>query len=187
MRLSSAAQSRRGSCRRRRKRSLRRFFQAGRFPGQRARYAVELAGFPLREGVALTLLGVDMDHHRAGELLGPCQHIAQAGQVVAVDGSQIGEAHVFKESASRPQCLFQAGFQPMVKTIDGGLGGRLSKEAPIPFLKVVVGRFAAQLGKMIRQSPHIGVDGHAVVVQNERSYAHQRPRRCSDPRRPVRR
>lgn len=43
--------------------------------------------------------------------------------------------------------------------------GDSPKEAPIPFLKVVVGRFAAQLGKMIRQSPHIGVDGHAVVVQ----------------------
>lgn len=140
------------------------FFQK---PGFRikGRDPMELAGVPLREGVSLTLLGMDMDHHRAGELLGPCQHIAQAGQVMAVDGSQIGEAHILKESASRPQCLFQAGFQPMVKAIDGGLGGRLSKEAPIPFLKVVVGRFAAQLGKMIRQSPHIGVDGHAVVIQ----------------------
>ena len=86
---------------------------------------------------------------------------------MAVDGSQIGEAHILKESASRPQCLFQAGFQPMVKAIDGGLGGRLSKEAPIPFLKVVVGRFAAQLGKMVRQSPHVGVDGHAVVVEKD--------------------
>ena len=67
---------------------------------------MELAGVPLCEGVALTLLGVDMDHHRAGELLGPCQHIAQAGQIMAVDGTKIGEAHILKESASRPQCLF---------------------------------------------------------------------------------
>lgn len=71
---------------------------------------MELAGVPLREGVSLTLLGMDMDHHRAGELLGPRQHIAQAGQVMAVDRAKIGEAHILKESASRPQCLFQAGF-----------------------------------------------------------------------------
>ena len=82
---------------------------------------MKLTGITLRKGIALTFLGVDMDHHGAGELLGPCQHIAQAGQVMAVDGSQIGEAHVLKESASRPQCLFQAGFQPMVEAVDGGL------------------------------------------------------------------
>ena len=82
---------------------------------------MELAGVPLREGIALTLLGVDMDHHRAGKLLGPRQHIAQAGQVMTVDGAQIGEAHILKQGAPRPQCLFQAGFQPMVEAVDGGL------------------------------------------------------------------
>ena len=109
MRLSSPAQSLRVLPNTEEKVSPGAFFQKSGFR-IKGRDPVELAGVPLREGVSLTLLGVDMDHHGAGKLLGPRQHIAQAGQVMAVDGSQIGEAHILKESASRPQCLFSDWF-----------------------------------------------------------------------------
>ena len=128
---------------------------------------MELAGIPLREGVALSLLGVHMHQHRAVDLLGPGQHIAQPGQVVAVDGAQVRKAHVLKEGAAGPERLFQAGFQPVVEPVQGGLGGRFTKQSPVPLLEMVVSGLAPQPGQMVRNGAHIGVDGHAVVVQND--------------------
>ena len=128
---------------------------------------MKLTGILLRKGVALPLLGVYMHQHRAADLLGPGQHITQPGQVVAVDGAQVRKAHVLKEGAAGPERLFQAGFQPVVEPVQGGFGGRFAEQASIPLFEVIISGLTPQPGQMVRNGAHIGVDGHAVVVQND--------------------
>ncbi|MPM75994.1 hypothetical protein SDC9_122989 [bioreactor metagenome] len=54
----------------------------------------------------------------------------------------------------------------MVKPIKLILCGARPKQAAVPFLEVVVGGLAADFPKVAAHRPHVGVDGHAVVVQN---------------------
>ena len=128
--------------------------------------AVEFPGVFLREGVTLALDGVHMDHHRAAQLLGPLQHIAQPIQIVAVDGPQVREAHVLKQGASWPQGLLECGLELMVEAVKRVFHGTAPKEAAVPLFKMIVRRFAAQMGQMGGHGSHVGVDGHAVVVED---------------------
>ena len=127
---------------------------------------MEFSRIPLRKGVSFAFPGMYMNQYRAVQLLRPGQHIAQAGKIMAVDGAEIGKAHIFKERAAGPDRLFQAGFQPVVKAIQGRFGRCFSEETPVPLFKMVVGRLAPQSGQMIGNRPYIGVDGHTVVVED---------------------
>ena len=62
-----------------------------------------------------------MDQHRPVKLLGPLQHVAQPVQIMAVDRPQVGKAHILKQGAAGPEGLFQGGFEPVVKPVDGRL------------------------------------------------------------------
>jgi putative MATE family efflux protein len=130
-------------------------------------HAVELVRVLLREGVAPALHGLHVDHHRALELPGPGQHVDQPVQVVAVDGPQVGEAHVLKQGAAGPQGLFQGRLDLVVEPVQRVLHGVLSEQAPVPLLEMVVGGLGADLAQMAVHRPHVGVDGHAVVVEKD--------------------
>ena len=105
---------------------------------------VKLSGILLRKGIPLSLHRIDMDHNRTMQLLGPLQYVAKPRQIVAVNGSQIGKPHVLKQRAPRPEGFLQSCFHPVVGAIEPILHGMLSKKAPIPLLKVIIGRFAPQ-------------------------------------------
>ena len=128
---------------------------------------MELAGILLRKRIALALHRVDVDQHRSVLLLRPLQHVAQAGQVVAVNGPQIGEAHVLEQGTAGPESFFQGRLDPVVEAVQAVLHRPLAKETPIPLFEMVVGRLAAQATQMGGHGPHVGVDGHAVVVEND--------------------
>ena len=130
-------------------------------------HAVELVRVLLREGVAPALHGLHVDHHRALELPGPGQHVDQPVQVVAVDGPQVGEAHVLKQGAAGPQGLFQGRLDLVVEPVQRVLHGVLSEQAPVPLLEMVVGGLGADLAQMAVHRPHAGIDGHAVVVEKD--------------------
>ena len=63
---------------------------------------MEFSRIPLRKGVSLAFPGMYMNQYRAIQLLRPGQHIAQAGKIMAVDGAEIGKAHIFKERTAGP-------------------------------------------------------------------------------------
>ena len=105
---------------------------------------MKLSGILLRKGIPLSLHRIDMDHNRTMQLLGPLQYVAKPRQIVAVNGSQIGKPHVLKQRAPRPEGFLQSCFHPVVEAIEPILHGMLSKKAPIPLLKVIIGRFAPQ-------------------------------------------
>ena len=142
------------------------FFQKARL-GVEGGHAVELAGIALGVGVALALDALHMDHHGPPQLPGPLEHIHQAVQVVAVDRSQVGKAHVLEEGAAGEDGLFQGGFHPMVEAVDGMLRGLGPEEPPVPLFEVVIGGLGAEPRQMGGHGPHIGVDGHAVVVEDD--------------------
>ena len=66
----------------------------------------------------MPLDSLHMDHHRAAELPGPGEHVDQPVQVVAVDGAQVGEAHVLEQRAAGPQGLFQGGLDLVVEPVE---------------------------------------------------------------------
>ena len=139
-----------------------------RFAGRRIKGAdaVELAGSLLRVGIAFALHRLDVDHHRRVQLLCPLQHVAQAGQIVAVDGAEIRKAHIFKQRTDRPEGFLQRGLYPVIEAVDGTSHGMLAKEAAIPFFKVIVGLLAAKIPQMRRHGAYVGIDGHAVIVDD---------------------
>ena len=127
-------------------------------------HAVIHVRVPLRKGDSLALNRVHVDHHRAVQFPGPAQGVAQPGQVVAVHGAHIGEAHVLKQGASGEQAPFQKGFHLMIETVKGIFHRLGAKETPVPLLEMIVPGPGPEPGQVGGHSPHIGVDGHAVVV-----------------------
>ena len=130
-------------------------------------HPVELVRVLLREGVALALHRLDVDHHRAPQLPGPGQHVDQPVQVVAVDGAQVGETHVLEQGAAGPQGLFQGGLDLVVEPVEPVLRGVWAKESPVPLLEMIIGGLGPDLAQVAVHRPHIGVDGHAVVVEKD--------------------
>ena len=55
----------------------------------------------------------------------------------------------------------------MVEPVQRVLHGVLSEQAPVPLLEMVVGGLGADLAQMAVHRPHVGVDGHAVVVEKD--------------------
>ena len=84
--------------------------------------------------------------------------------IVAVHGAHIGEAHVLKQGASGEQAPFQKGFHLMIETVKGIFHRLGAKETPVPLLEMIVPGPGPEPGQVGGHSPHIGVDGHAVVV-----------------------
>ncbi|KAF5066127.1 hypothetical protein DSECCO2_266720 [anaerobic digester metagenome] len=54
----------------------------------------------------------------------------------------------------------------MIEAIQFILHRRSAKQSTIPLFEMVVGGLAANLPQMAAHRPHVGVDGHAVVIQN---------------------
>ena len=92
--------------------------------------------------------------------------MTQTVQVMAVDGSQIGEAHVLKQRTAGPKDPFQGGLDPVVEPVELTFLWVLSKKLTVEFFEMIVGRFAPQPAQVLGKSTHVGVDGHAVVVEN---------------------
>lgn len=71
---------------------------------------MELPGLLLGKGIALSLDGMHMQQHRPAHIPGQHQHLGQRLHVVAVHGTHIGKAHVFKHRAAGQQGFFRAVF-----------------------------------------------------------------------------
>ncbi|MPM56720.1 hypothetical protein SDC9_103534 [bioreactor metagenome] len=54
----------------------------------------------------------------------------------------------------------------MIEAVKSAFHGFGAEQAAIPLLEVIIGRLASDFSKMPAHRPHIGVNGHAVVVQN---------------------
>ena len=129
--------------------------------------AMEFAGVFFGKRISLTLYSFYMDHHGAVQFPGPLKDVTQPGQVVAVDGSQVSEAHVLEQSTPRPERLFQRSLDLVVKAVKPVFHRLLAKQSTVPFFKVIVRRFGPQTGQMSRHGTHIGVNGHSVVIEND--------------------
>ena len=127
---------------------------------------MELSRLLLGRAVPLALLRLHMDHHGPLLLLCPLEHITKALEIMAVDGAKIGKAHILKEGRPGEEISLQRGLQPVVEAVEGIFLGLGTKEPPVPLFEVVVGGLGPKLGQMRGHGPHIGVDGHAVVIQN---------------------
>ena len=130
-------------------------------------HAVVTPRVSLGIGATLTLHRPDMDQDRALELPGPFQGVAEPGQIMAVHWAEVGEAHVLKEGAARVDAPLEEGLHPVVEAVDGILGRMLAEKAPVPLLEVVIGGAGAQTLQMLADGAHVGVDGHAVVVEDD--------------------
>ena len=126
---------------------------------------MELVRHLLSNGIALAFDGVDVHHHRAAQLPGPLQHMAQPVHIVAVHRPQVGEAHVLKKRTARPDRLFYRGLDAVVEAIQALSAPTVAQSIPVPLFEMVVTGPGPQMGQMARHGPHIGVDRHAVIVE----------------------
>ena len=129
-------------------------------------HAVVHIRVPLRKRTALPLDGVHMDHDGTVQFPGPVQGVAKPGQVVAVHRAQVGKAHVLKQGAPGEQAPLEEGLHLVVETVKGISHGPGAEEAPVALFEMVIPGPGPEPGQVGGHGPHIGVDGHAVVVQN---------------------
>ena len=127
---------------------------------------MELPGLLLGKGIALSLDGMHMQQHRPAHIPGQHQHLGQRLHVVAVHRPHIGKAHVLKHRAAGQQGIFQSRFYLVTHGIDPLTGLTAGKHLAIAALELVVSRRTAQPGQMPGQPPHIGCNGHAIVVED---------------------
>ena len=129
-------------------------------------HAVEIAGIVLGGGIALALLGHDVQE--TGSLLAAdvAQHPLQLRLIVAVHGSKIVEPHILEHGrvVHRPA-------QDALAALDGIFEGdthhghAIQEGAHIFFcIQIAVG--GAQMVQIPSQRAHIFADGHFVVVED---------------------
>ena len=128
---------------------------------------MEPAGILLREAAAAPLGRLHMQQHRTAQFPRPRQHVRQLLDVMPVDGAHIGKAHVLKERAVREDGLFQRRFHIVAQLIDLLPGLRVLQRVAVPLLELIVPRLRPQTRQVPREPAHVGVDGHAVVVEKD--------------------
>ena len=119
----------------------------------------------LRRKVPLSLLCQHMDQHRAVQLPGPRQNRGELLHIVPIHRPQIGKTHVLKHRA-RVEGFFQVGLDPVVEPVQGPAAGKAVHNGVVPLLEPVVAGPQPQAAQMDRHAPYIGVNGHAVVVED---------------------
>ena len=129
-------------------------------------HAVVLPRLLLGVGVSLSLDGVHVQQHRPAHIQGQHQHLGQGLHIVAVHGTHIGKAHVFKHRAAGQQGFFQGRFHIVAHGVHPLAGLAAGEHLAIAPLELVILRRAAQPGQVPGQAAHVGVDGHAVVVED---------------------
>ena len=129
-------------------------------------HAVVLPRLLLGVGVSLSLDGVHVQQHRPAHIPGQHQHLGQGLHIVAVHGTHIGKAHVFKHRAAGQQGFFQGRFHIVAHGVHPLAGLAAGEHLAIAPLELVILRRAAQPGQVPGQAAHVGVDGHAVVVED---------------------
>ena len=134
--------------------------------GVKRRHAVICCRFPLRRKIALTLHGAYMQQHGTALLPRPLQRLGQRLHVVTVYRPHIGKAHALKHGTARQQCLFQRGLDIMAHMIQLLTHGAAAQQLAIPLFECIIPRPCPQPGQMAADRPHIGRNGHAVVIEN---------------------
>ena len=128
---------------------------------------MELPGLLLGKGIALSLDGMHMQQHRPAHIPGQHQHLGQRLHVVAVHRPHIGKAHVLKHRAAGQQGFFQGRFHIVAHGVHPLAGLAAGEHLAIAPLELVILRRAAQPGQVPGQAAHVGVNGHAVVVEKD--------------------
>ena len=57
------------------------------------------------------------------------------------------------------------GLEFVIEAVDRIFHGIAPKQAAVPLFKMIVGGFAAQVGQVGGKGPHVGINGHAVVIE----------------------
>ena len=117
----------------------------------------------LRRGVALALLGADMDQDRP---LARVAHIAQDRdelvEIMAVDRADIAKAHLFKEGAAHRHAA-----QIFLGAARGVLDAQRLGDALAQLSEVAIALRADLTGEVVAHGAHGRGDGHVVVVQDD--------------------
>ena len=137
--------------------------------------AVAALGLALGGGVALALGGAHMEQYRAVQLPGPGQGGTQLVQIVAVHRPQVGEAHVLEHGAGIDGPL-HVPLDAVVEVIDPLPAGQAVHHRVVSLLEPVVPRPEPQAAEVGGHAPHVGVDGHAVVVEDDHQGLSRGPR-----------
>ena len=115
--------------------------------------------------VALSFHRAHVEQHRAGHLPGPGQGGAQLLHIVPVHRPQVGEAHVLEHGAGVDGPL-HAALDAVVQPVEPPSAGEVLQHCPVALLEPVVPRAQPQAAEVGGHAPHVGVDGHAVVVED---------------------
>ena len=107
-----------------------------------------------------------MQQHGTVLLPRPLQRLGQRLHVVTVYRPHIGKAHALKHGTARQQCLFQRSLDIMAHMIQLLAHGAAAQQLAIPFFEGIIPRPCPQAVQMAADRPHIGRNGHTVVIEN---------------------
>ena len=129
-------------------------------------HTVELLRMRLSREIALPLLGMDMEQHRAALFLRPAEGVCQLLHIVTVHRAQIGKAHILEKRTAGQQGFLQRRLYIVAPKIELLACRAAGQGVAIPFFQLIVSGARTQMGQMPAQCTHILADGHTVVVQN---------------------
>ena len=135
------------------------------------RHAVEPLRLPQGVGVAVALHRMDVHQHGTLRLPRLPEHRRQTLDVVAVHRPHVGKAHLLEHGAQRgKQRLFHRRLHLMAPLVQRPSRRQLFQCFAVLFLELVILRIRPHPGQVLGQSPHVPVNGHSVVVEDD----HQR-------------
>ena len=116
--------------------------------------------------IAAALHRADMNQYGGVQFFRPLQRCAKPLNVVTVHGAQIGESHIFKESASQENGLFEQRFPAVDEAVQRIARRMFPEQAAVVFFEMVIGGLAPQMVQVRGQSADIRINGHAVIVED---------------------
>ena len=129
-------------------------------------HPMELGGVILCRLKSVPLVGHRMDKHRLIHFLCRAEHLKQFRQVMSIHGAEVIQSHVLKHRTPQ-QLVLQPFLHPVGKLVDGVPSRDMGCRIAVEFLEVGVALLGADLRQVHRHAPHIGIDGHLIVVEND--------------------
>ena len=121
----------------------------------------------LRRRISLPLPGQHVDDTGVVQTLRVLEYLHELPDVVPVHGSQIGDAHIFKQHSRKDQ-LFDPVLCASQALHQGFSDGRDRAETLRQLLlETVVSLSCADTAQILRHPAHIFRDGHLIIVQHD--------------------
>ena len=124
---------------------------------------MEFIRFPFGKGVALPLLGKDMEKHRAFYIFAILQMAFYRGGIVTVDGAEISKAQLFKEHSLHHQVFYAVTEAAEPRKHPFPAAGTDEHAFQMLFFPAVPGR-SSHFRQIIGHGSDILGDRHLVIV-----------------------